>query len=364
MDKLRTIVPVILSGGAGSRLWPESTAERPKQLLALTGERTMLQATVGRVTGERFAPPLIVANMRHVEAIETQLAAIGVEPGTLLLEPVGRSTAPAIALAALAAGPDATLLVMPSDHLIADTDAFAAAVANALPLVEAGWLCTLGIRADRAETGYGWIRVDDPLSPGVHRVGRFVEKPPLDRAEAMLASGDHVWNAGIFLFRAGILLDALAEHAPLILEAARSAMASADVDGKRVCPDREAFLASPSESIDYAVMEKAERVAVVPVSMGWNDIGSWDALYDVSTLDARGNACSGDVLALETSNCLVRSDGSLRIRMVGVSDLIVIAAGNELLLLPRGRSQEVKKLIAAADRAGAPEDSAAPPEPA
>jgi mannose-1-phosphate guanylyltransferase/mannose-1-phosphate guanylyltransferase/mannose-6-phosphate isomerase len=354
------IVPVILSGGAGTRLWPESTAGRPKQLLALTGDRTMLQATAGRVSAGHFAPPLIVANMRHVDAIEAQLAAIGVEPGTLLLEPVGRSTAPAIALAALAAGGDATLLVMPSDHLIADTGAFADAIAAGLPLAEAGWLCTLGIRPDRPETAYGWIRIDERLAPGVHRAGRFVEKPPRDRAEAMLAAGDHVWNAGIFLFRAQVVLDALASHAPAILRAAEAAMAAAVVDGRRLCPDREAFLASPSASIDYAVMEKADRVAVVPVSMGWNDIGSWDALYDVSAVDAEGNACSGDVLALDTRNCLVRSDGSLRVRMLGLSDLIVIASGNELLLLPRGRSQEVKRLIEAAEERDA---AAAPPPP-
>jgi mannose-1-phosphate guanylyltransferase/mannose-1-phosphate guanylyltransferase/mannose-6-phosphate isomerase len=343
------IVPLILSGGAGTRLWPESTVARPKQLLALVGEQTMLQATAGRVAGAGFAPPVIVANARHVAAIEAQLAAIGVAPAMLLLEPVGRSTAPAIALAALAGDRDATLLVMPSDHLIADTDAFAQAVATALPLAEAGWLCTLGIRPDRAETGYGWMKLAEPLAPGAHRVGRFVEKPPRDRAEAMLAAGDHVWNAGIFLFRADAYLDALAIHAPRILEAAKAAIAGAEEEGSRLCPDRAAFLASPSESIDYAVMEKSERVAVVPVQMGWNDIGSWDALYEVSDVDAEGNVLSGDVLAIDSRNCLVRNDSGLRIRMLGVSDMILVASGDELLLLPRGRSQEVRRLAEARD---------------
>ncbi len=345
------IVPVILSGGSGTRLWPMSRPERPKQMLALTAAETMIQLTARRTAGERFAAPIVVANARHADMVEEQLDAVSASAGTLILEPVGRNTAPAIALAAIAAGSGpAPLLVMPSDHVIADIDAFHAAVGRALPLVADGWLATFGIAADAPETGYGWIQVGEEVGPGVHRVARFVEKPPLADAEAMLASGDHAWNGGIFLFRADMYLQALADHAPAMLAAAEEAMTKARREGTRVYPDEEAFAASPADSIDYAVMEKAERVAVVPVAMGWNDLGSWDALYAISEADEGGNAHGvgerGEVLAIDTSNCLVRSDGA-RIALVGVSDLIVVASGDDILILPRGRSQEVKRLIEA-----------------
>ena len=239
---------------------------------------------------------------------------------------------------------------MPSDHVIADVDAFHAAIHAALPLVEQGWLVTFGISPDAPETGYGWIHVGDEIAAGVHRVARFVEKPPRDRAEAMLAAGDHVWNGGIFLFRADQFLGALSTYAPDMLAACQRAMAAARREGTRLYPDADAFAASPSESVDYAVMEKADRVAVVPVAMGWSDVGSWDALHAISALDEAGNAATGvhqgTVIALDTKGCLVRTDG-IRVAMVGVEDLIVVASGNNVLILPRGRSQEVKKLIEA-----------------
>ena len=341
------IVPVILSGGSGTRLWPMSRPEMPKQMLALTAEATMLQLTASRAVGDGFAAPIVVANARHADLVETQLGEAGAEPQSVILEPAGRNTAPAIALAAIAAGGgDSPLLVMPSDHVIADIEAFHAAIETALPLVKDGWLVTFGIAPDAAETGYGWIQVGDEIAPGIHRVAKFVEKPPRDKAEAMLASGDHAWNGGIFLFRADRYLDALAVFAPAMLDATRAAMESARHDGARVFPDTEAFARSPDDSIDYAVMEKADRVAVVPVAMGWSDVGSWDALHAISDTDADDNAHQGDVLAIDTRNCLVRSDG-VRIAMVGVSDLVVVASGNDVLILPRGRSQEVKKIIAA-----------------
>jgi mannose-1-phosphate guanylyltransferase len=347
MPEATSIIPVILSGGSGTRLWPMSTPETPKQLLALTAEETMLQLTAQRTAGERFAAPIIVGNARHAEEIEAQLEAVGTPAEALILEPVARNTAPAIALAALAAGGgDAALLIMPSDHVIADVAAFHAAIHAALPMVEQGWLVTFGIDPHAPETGYGWIHVGEAVAPRVHKVAHFIEKPPRDRAEAMLAAGDHVWNGGIFLFRADAFLGALAVHAPEILHATQQAMLKASHDGARVHPDAEAFAASPSDSIDYAVMEKAERVAVVPVSMGWSDLGSWDALHELSDCDGNGNACKGDVVAIETENCLVQADG-VRIALVGVTDLIVVANGKEVLILPRGRSQEVKKLIEA-----------------
>jgi mannose-1-phosphate guanylyltransferase len=339
MDEKTRIIPVILSGGSGTRLWPMSRDERPKQFLALTDARTMFQLTLDRAGDSgRFADPLIVANARHADLIEEQLAGTA---ATLILEPLARNTAPAIALAALAANAADPLLVMPSDHVITDAPAFMAAIDAALPLVERGWLATFGITPDAPETGYGYIQTGEEVSPGTHRVDRFVEKPDAATAQAMLAQGGYVWNGGIFLFRADAYLRALAEFAPAMLGAARASMDAATRTGQRILPDADAFAASPSDSIDYAVMEKADRVAVVPVSMGWSDIGSWDALY---ALDADHK---GEVLALDTENCLLRSDGGIRINAVGVSDLIVVASGQDVLILPRGKSQDVKRIVEA-----------------
>jgi mannose-1-phosphate guanylyltransferase/mannose-1-phosphate guanylyltransferase/mannose-6-phosphate isomerase len=213
-------------------------------------------------------------------------------------------------------------------------------------MVEQGWLVTFGITPDSPETGYGYIKIGEPLVAGVNRVARFVEKPTREVAEAMLASGDHAWNGGIFLFRADTYLDALAQHEPAMLDATRRSIAGAERSGTHIRPSAQAFAAAPSQSIDYAVMEKSDRVAVVPVAMGWNDVGSWDALHSISAADAAGNAIKGEVIALDTNNCLARSDG-VRLAMVGVSDLIVVASGNDVLIMPRGRSQEVKTLLEA-----------------
>jgi len=359
----RTIVPVILSGGSGTRLWPMSRPEMPKQMLALTANETMLQLTAGRTQGERFAAPIVVANARHADLVEQQLADAGAIPQALILEPAGRNTAPAIALAAIAAGGGGdALLVMPSDHVIDDVPAFHAAIEAAMPLVSQGWLVTFGIAPDSPEIGYGWIQIGDALQPGVHRVARFVEKPPLDKAESMLASGDHAWNGGMFLFQADAYLEALAQFDPGILVATREAMDKARTEGTRIYPDATAFATSPDASIDYAVMEKAERVAVVPVAMGWNDVGSWDALHAISARDEVGNAHrsegDGNVLAIDTRQCFVRSDG-IRVSLVGVEDLIVVASGNDVLIMPRGRSQEVKKLIEAMKNDAAKKDGQA-----
>lgn len=341
------IVPVILSGGSGTRLWPMSTSDRPKQMLPLTADQTMLQLTALRAVGDRFACPIVVANVRHLDMIDSQLSAIGCRPESVILEPLGRNTAPAIALAALCASDSAApLLVMPSDHVIHDVSAFHAAIEAARPMVEEGWLVTFGITPDAPETGYGYIKVGTPVAEGVHRVDRFVEKPPRDVAEAMLASGDHVWNGGIFLFRADAYLDALARFEPAMLDAVRRSLAEGERSGPHIRPAAQAFADAPIQSIDYAVMEKSDQVAVVPVTMGWNDVGSWDALHSISTCDEAGNAIRGEVIALDSTNCMVRTDGA-RIAMVGVKDLIVVASGNDILILPRGRSQEVKSLLEA-----------------
>ena len=345
MTDARRITPVILSGGSGTRLWPLSRSARPKQLLSLTHELTMLQLTAARTAdGSRFAPPMVVANAAHADLIEDQLKAVGVTPSPLILEPAGRNTAPAIALAALAAEPDALLLVMPSDHVIQDVPAFRDAVERALPLVEQGWLATFGITPDQPDTGYGYICRGEDLAPGVHRVARFVEKPDRATAEGYLAEGCYSWNGGIFLFQASAYLDALRAHAPAMLDAVGLAMDGARADGARLWPDAEAFAASPSDSIDYAVMEKADRVAVVPVDMGWSDVGSWDALHALAAKDDAGNSRHGEVLSIDTSGCLIRTDGPL-VAAVGVSDLIVIATGDAVLILPRGSSQDVKRAV-------------------
>ncbi|MEY2927220.1 MAG: hypothetical protein RL367_1697, partial [Pseudomonadota bacterium] len=276
------ITPIILSGGSGTRLWPMSRPDSPKQFLALTGADTMFQMTARRTADQsKFAPPVIVANARHAALLTAQLAAIGIVPGAVILEPCARNTAPAIALAAIEAG-SAPMLVMPSDHVIADQPAFQAAIDAALPLAQAGWLVTFGIAPDGPETGYGYIKIGEPIGQGVHRVEHFVEKPDAATATMMLATGDHAWNGGIFLFRADIFLGALAIHAPAMLAAAQAAMAKARRTDQLITPDEVSFAACPSDSIDYAVMEKAERVAVVPVAMGWSDVGSWDALHDIA----------------------------------------------------------------------------------
>ncbi|MEQ1538985.1 MAG: mannose-1-phosphate guanylyltransferase/mannose-6-phosphate isomerase [Sphingorhabdus sp.] len=335
-----TIVPVILSGGGGTRLWPLSTPIRPKQFLALTDDRTMFQLTLDRVSDAKaFAAPIVVANAAHADLVEAQC---GNRDALILLEPCARNTAPAIALAALAAtDPKAVLLVMPSDHVITDVAAFHAATQAALPLVEAGWMVTYGITPNGPETGYGYIQMGEALDGGLQKVTRFVEKPDLARAEAMLAEGNHSWNGGIFLFRADVYLDALAAHAPAVLAAAQKAMASAAREGNRITPDADAFAACPSDSIDYAVMEKAERVAVVPVNMGWSDVGSWDALYDLNAKDPAANAVTGIARLDAATGNLIHADG-IRVSIHGLDDLIVVANGREVMIMPRGSSQNVR----------------------
>lgn len=341
------ITPVILSGGSGTRLWPMSRAEQPKQLLALTAAQTMLQLTALRTHGDaRFSKPIVVANLAHAAPIKAQLAEVSIEPALLILEPAARNTAPAIALAALLAPSDAPLLVMPSDHVIEDAAAFHRAIDAAMPVVNQGWLVTFGITPDAPETGYGYIRIGEAIGEGVHRVDRFVEKPDRATAEAMLAAGNHAWNGGIFLFRADAYLDALARHAPDMLAACLAAVERGATDGILFQPDADSFASTPSDSVDYAVMEKAERVAVVPVAMGWSDVGSWDALHTLGPRDERENALGGDIIAIDTSNCLIRTDGPT-VAAIGVSDLIVVASGNSVLILPRGRSQDVKAIVEA-----------------
>lgn len=335
------ITPVILSGGSGTRLWPMSTDARPKQFLPLASNETMFADTLARCGADHGAP-IIVGAARH----KALLDAAAPDRALVILEPAARNTAPAIALAALAAGEEALLLVMPSDHVIADLPAFQAAVAAAVPAAEVGWLVTFGITPSGPETGFGYIAMGDALPgmQGVRRASRFIEKPPRDKAEAMLAEGSHAWNAGIFLFRAGRFIEELAQHGPAMLAGAKQALADGKRDDRFVWPDTAAFAGCPSDSIDYAVMERAGRVAVVPVSCGWSDVGSWDALAELGPHDESGNRISGDVVAMDSANNLIMADG-VTVTLAGVSNLIVVASGGNVMIVPRGASQDVKRIV-------------------
>ena len=346
------LIPVILSGGAGTRLWPLSVAERPKQLLALAGDESLLRQTARRVRDpDRFAPPWIVASRGQGVAILTELAEEGLDPGSLILEPCPRNTAAAIALAALSAKDGDLLLVLPSDHVVGDEAAFHAAIEAAVPLALDDWLVTFGIEPDRPETGYGYIRRGEPLGRGVFRADAFVEKPDRETASTYLAEGGYDWNAGIFLFRAAAFLRALEEYEPDILAAARGALEQGSREAGSVLPDEAAFARSPSLPVDVAVMERSSRVAVVPCDMGWSDLGSWDALHQLGPLDPAGNAVGGDAIAVDSENCLIRSDGPT-IVTVGVSDLIVVASKDNVLVVRRGESQRVREALDALARRG------------
>ncbi len=345
------ITPVILSGGAGTRLWPLSRRERPKQLLSLTAPETMLQLTAARVADRgRFGSALVVAGAAHEAEITAQLASVGAGDATLILEPAGRNTAPAIALAALVADPADLLLVMPSDHLIEDVPAFHAAIEAGRPLAEDGWLTTFGMTPTAPETGFGYIERGETLGDGVYAATRFVEKPDFATAQSYVSSGKFLWNGGIFLLRASAIIDALGRHAPDVLDAARKAVAGGGRAGRSFRPRESAFAASPSISIDIAVMERAERVAVVSATMGWSDVGSWDALYDVSPKDADGSSLAGTdggaVLAIDCRDLLVRAEG-IDVTAIDVHGLTIVATRDQILIMPRGSSQRVREAVAA-----------------
>ncbi len=348
--------PVILSGGSGSRLWPLSRQNQPKQFLALVGERSLYQETVLRASRLPGAQaPVTVCSGDHRFMVGEQLQGIGIPSGGILLEPVARNTAPAIALAALhlvATSPEAMMLVLPADHLIEDEAAFRDAVERALALAEAGWLVTFGIQPDYPETGYGYIARGEALGEGGYKVARFVEKPDLATAEAYLADGGYAWNSGMFLFKAQRYLDQLAAHAPAMLGAVRKAHAAAHGDLDFIRIDADAFATSPSDSIDYAVMEKTARAAVVPVSCGWSDIGSWSSLWSVAERDGDGNRTEGDVIAVDTRDSLVRASERRLIATLGVEDLVIVDTPDATLVARKDRVQDVKIIVDKLKQAG------------
>ena len=336
---------VLLSGGSGTRLWPLSREAYPKQFLPLAGEETMLQETWRRVAPLASRAPIVVANEEHRFLAAEQLRLVGVEGAAIVLEPAGRNTAPAIAAAALqalAGGDDPLLLVLPSDHVVRDAAAFQAAVREAMPAAEQGALVTFGIVADAPETGFGYIQSGE--GEGVRPVRRFVEKPDAATAQAYLDSGDYYWNSGMFLFRASRYLEELEKFRPDMVTAVRGAFEGAARDGDFVRLDKDAFAASPSDSIDYAVMENTDRAMVLPVDIGWNDVGSWSALWEVSEQDADGNAGHGDVIAIDSRNSYAWS--RRLVALVGVDDLVVVETDDAVLVARKDRVQQVKDVVA------------------
>jgi len=346
------LTPVILSGGAGTRLWPLSRELYPKQLLPLTGARTMLQQTVLRLEGLGAAAPVIVCNEAHRFLVAEQLRQLHLTPSATILEPFGRNTAPAIALAAHAAlagrgaeaqAADPVLLVLPADHVIRDVPAFHRAVRTALTAAEADQLVTFGIVASSAETGYGYIQ-RGAASGGAFRIERFVEKPHGERARGFVESGDYYWNSGMFMFRARRYLQELERFAPEMARICAAALRSAraDLDFTRI--DAATFAACPADSIDYAVMEKTADAVVVPLDAGWSDVGSWSALHEASAADAHGNVAHGDVISEDTQGSYLYAESRL-VATVGLKDHVVVETKDAVLVAPRQRVQDVKKLV-------------------
>ena len=335
------ICPVIMAGGSGTRLWPLSRAAHPKQFLRLHGEDTMLQTTLKRVSGLDVQSSIVICNEAHRFFVAEQLREID-QLGTVILEPVGRNTAPAIALAALSAKDDPLLLVLSADHVIQDTAAFNQAVMTAIPLAESGRIVTFGIVPDEPNTGYGYIKKGAKEGAGF-AVHEFVEKPALELAQKYVNSGDYCWNSGMFLVKASKYLEELKSFRSDIYESCVSAIKSAQLDLDFLRIDKAKFELCPSESVDYAVMENTDDAVVVPMDAGWSDIGSWASLWDISAKDGNGNSSNGDVLLHKTNNCYVRSDGVL-ISTIGVDDLVIVATKDTIMVAHRDSVEDVKAI--------------------
>lgn len=342
------IVPVIVAGGSGSRLWPLSRGQHPKQFLSLNSEsQTMLQMTLQRLHGMEMMPPLLICSEEHRFLAAEQLRAIGFDKASILLEPAGRNTAPAIALAALHASKtnseDSVLLILAADHVISDVTAFQRCVEAAQPLAEAGKLVACGVVPTHAETGYGYIEQGEVIGNGFV-INRFVEKPDAATAQSYLDSGRFLWNSGMFMFRASRYLQELERFAPDILKACQASMGNAQEDLTFIRVGKTAFEDCRSDSIDYAVMEKTDDAVVVPLDAGWSDVGNWSALWDVSAKDSAGNAVQGDVILQDSTRTYVHSSNRL-VTTVGVQDLVIVETKDAVLVVSRDRVQDVKRLV-------------------
>jgi mannose-1-phosphate guanylyltransferase/mannose-6-phosphate isomerase len=338
---MAVIYPVVLCGGSGTRLWPRSRKQAPKPFLPLVEDRTLFEATLGRCAdGDRFAPPVVVTGKAHLAHVEAQAAAF---PGAkVIVEPEGKNTAAAIALAAERLPPDAVMLVCPSDHHIADAEAFRQAAHAAARLAEQDWLVAFGIAPDAPETGYGYIRRGAPLEGGF-QVERFVEKPDRATAEQFLANGHYSWNGGIFVYRAGAFLEELRRYRPALADAVHRSVAGGREQGAAFHPEPAAFAEIEAESVDYALMENTGRAAMVPAAMGWSDIGNWQALHAARPRDANGNCARGRVELVDCRNVLAETDGP-RISVIGLEGIAVVVDGDEVLVTTMAGAQKVGKL--------------------
>ncbi len=338
------IVPVILCGGSGTRLWPRSRASKPKPFLPLIGEQTIFEATLARCAP--FAAPVVVTGAAHLEHVEAQL---GASEAAIIIEPQARNTAAAIALAALRLPGDAVMLVCPSDHHIGDPQAFADAARKAAALAQEGWLVSFGIEATGPETGYGYLKRGEALGDLGFRTARFVEKPDLERATAFLAEGGYDWNGGIFAFRAATFLEELEAHCPGVLGSVWAAVAAGREEGARFHPDASAFAGAEAISVDYAVMERTTHAALVPARMDWSDIGSWESLHMARKRDAQGNSVNGRAELVDCQGVLVESDGP-RVSVIGLEGVVVVVDGDEVLVTSMDGAQKVGKLGGAANQ--------------
>jgi mannose-1-phosphate guanylyltransferase/mannose-6-phosphate isomerase len=343
------LMPAVMSGGSGTRLWPLSTDLKPKQFHALAGDRSLIQESVARLRGSMVldvADPILISNGGHAGILSDQMAAVGCSPAAVILEPFGRNTAAVGAVAALVAqalDPESLVLLMPADHVIADAEGFTATIAAAASAAQE-FIVTFGVEPTSPETGYGYIESGDIIEGAVRRVARFAEKPDLKTAEAYLANGRHLWNAGIFLFSPKVLLAEMERLAPAVVKATRAALDAGRRDGVSIHLDETAFAACPSISIDYAVMEHTERAAVASIGVSWADVGSWSELWRLGPRVGANNFVHGDALLLDTCDCLVWSEGKT-VGVIGVSDLIIVQTEDAVIVLPKSRAQDVKLLV-------------------
>ena len=358
---LSKIIPVILSGGSGTRLWPLSRKEHPKQYLPLVGDNTMLQETILRLKGlDNLADPIIICNADHRFLVAEQCQQIDIKNPTILLEPVGRNTAPAIAAAALQSlknSDDAVLLVLSADHVIQDIKAFHVAINIASNQAQKGKLATFGIVPTDANTGYGYIKSSKDSIDGAYKVEKFVEKPDLKTAQSYLEQGNYLWNSGMFMFKAATLVDELTTHSPDIVKSAGSAIDNATQDLDFIRLDKQAFESSPSDSIDYALMEKSNNVVVVPLDAQWNDIGAWSALHNIGIKDKNNNVIKGDVITRDTTNTYINADHHM-VATIGVDNLIIVDTPDATFIATQDKAQEVKSIVESLQASGRCESTA------